>query len=239
MEEIVRLKKIGFSYGEEWLFRHVDLVIKAEDFVAIIGPNGAGKSTLLRLISNVYPATEGNVELFGEDIAKFKQWGRIGYVPQNPARDQRSFPVSVEEVVSMGLLAKNSLFSRLTMADKNMIGETLAKFKVEHLRHRPIRELSGGEQQKVFLARAMVNNPELLLLDEPATGIDSKSRVELYDFLFKINEIERTTIIIVSHDLDLVSQVTKNALCINRGVCYFGEAKSVLNHHLTNHGKGY
>lgn len=239
MEEIVRLKKIGFSYGEEWLFRNVDLVINAEDFVAIIGPNGAGKSTLLRLIANVYAATEGSIEIFGEDIAGFKQWGRIGYVPQNPARDQRNFPVSVEEVVSMGLLAKTSLFSRVTPLEKKMIGETLAKFKVEHLRNRPIRELSGGEQQKVFLARAMVNNPELLLLDEPATGIDSKSRIELYDFLLKINETERTTIIMVSHDLDLVSKVTKNALCINRGVCYFGEAKSVLNHHLTNHGKGY
>lgn len=236
MENIIEVKKLGFDYGEGWVFHKLDLEIPKGDFVAVIGANGAGKSTLMKMLANVIPPTTGEIYYYGQPIEKFTQWQKVGYVAQNPVRMQRSFPISVEEVVSLGLLDGSIGLPFFSSEQKARVKELLAQFQLENLRHRKIGELSGGQQQRVFLARAMVKKPEILLLDEPATGIDTSSKEALYAMLKRINCEQGVTIIMISHDLELAAEAAKSALCINHGVCFRGEVHAALKHH---HAHGY
>lgn len=235
---VINLQKVGFTYGEQWLFKDVSVQISSGDFVAIIGPNGAGKSTLLRLIANIYTPTAGKISLYGQPMGEFKNWHKIGYVPQNPARQQKSFPITVREVVSLGCLQTNSLWARPSRADKLAVEAVLEEFGLQSFANRKIGELSGGQQQKVFLAKALVKKPELLLLDEPATGIDSQTKVELYERLAVLNKAG-CTIVMISHDLELTARVATSALCVDRGVCFYGRAAAVLKHHTKKHAYYY
>lgn len=235
---VINLQKVGFTYGEQWLFKDVSVQISSGDFVAIIGPNGAGKSTLLRLIANIYTPTSGQISLYGQPMGEFRNWHKIGYVPQNPARQQKSFPITVREVVSLGCLQTNSLWARPSRADKLAVEAVLEEFGLQNFANRKIGELSGGQQQKVFLAKALVKKPELLLLDEPATGIDSQTKVELYERLAALNKAG-CTIVMISHDLELTARVATSALCVDRGLCFYGRAAAVLKHHTKKHAYYY
>lgn len=236
MENIIKVENLGFDYGEGWVFHKLDLAIPKGDFVAVIGANGAGKSTLMKMLANVIPPTAGEIYYYGQPIEKFTEWHKIGYVAQNPVRMQRNFPISVEEVVSLGLLDGSIGLPFFSSEQKARVKELLSQFQLENLRHRKIGELSGGQQQRVFLARAMVKKPEILLLDEPATGIDTSSKEALYAMLKRINSEQGVTIIMISHDLELAAEAAKSALCINHGVCFRGEVHAALKHH---HAHGY
>lgn len=233
---IIEIDDLGFSFGEGWIFRHLKVEIKKGDFVAVIGANGAGKSTLLRIIANILEPTEGDVRLYGHSVSRFKAWHKIGYVPQNPARQNRNFPISVREVVKLGRLDGQSIFKRFGKEDEAAVNSIMERFALNELAHRKIGELSGGQQQRVFLARAMVNNPEILLLDEPATGVDTDAKDELYSLLGHLNKEDGKTIVMVSHDLDLAARYAHNALCLDGGVCYWGDAEHALGH---GHRHGY
>ena len=191
MESIIKVKNLGFDYGEGWVFHKLDLDIPKGDFVAVIGANGAGKSTLMKMLANVIPPTAGEIYYYGQPIEQFDDWQKVGYVAQNPLRMQRSFPISVEEVVSLGLLDGRIGLPFFSGEQKARVNELLEQFQLQGLRHRKIGELSGGQQQRVFLARAMVKRPEILLLDEPATGIDTSSKEALYEMLARINRAGR------------------------------------------------
>ena len=130
----------------------------------------------------------------------------------------------------------NSLIHRDTAEDKKAIDEIIERFNLNELRHRKIGDLSGGQQQRVFLARAMVKQPKILLLDEPATGIDTAAKADLYAMLKKINREQGVTIIMVSHDLELAADAAQNALCLDHGICFWGEVHAALKHH---HKHGY
>lgn len=235
-ENIIEVRDLGFDYGEGWVFHKLDLDIPRGDFVAVIGANGAGKSTLMKMLAHAMPPTRGSIAYYGQPIEKFTQWEKVGYVPQNPAKMQRGFPISVEEVVALGFLKPGSFTLRFSSAQKKALEQTLADFRLTDLRHRKIGELSGGQQQRVFLARAMVKKPEILLLDEPATGIDTGSKVALYEMLKEINAKQGVTIIMISHDLELAAEAAKSALCINHGICFRGDVHEALQHH---HKHGY
>lgn len=236
MENIIKVENLGFDYGEGWVFHKLGLAIPKGDFVAVIGANGAGKSTLMKMLANVIPPTAGEIYYYGQPIEKFTDWQKVGYVAQNPVRMQRNFPISVEEVVSLGLLDGSIGLPFFNGEQKARVKELLSQFQLENLRHRKIGELSGGQQQRVFLARAMVKKPEILLLDEPATGIDTGSKEALYAMLKRINSEQGVTIIMISHDLELAAEAAKSALCINHGVCFRGEVHAALKHH---HAHGY
>lgn len=236
MDKIIRIENLGFDYGEGWVFHKLNLEITKGDFVAVIGANGAGKSTLLKMLAQVTAPTEGNIYYYGTPIEKFSGWDKIGYVPQNPAKQQRNFPISVREVIALGLLHKDSLLHRLNQADKQRLEKLLRSFQLENLQHRKIGELSGGQQQRVFLARAMVKQPEILLLDEPATGVDTAAKISLYSMLKRINREDGVTIVMVSHDLELAADAARNALCLDHGICFWGEVHAALKHH---HKHGY
>lgn len=235
-ENIITVRDLGFDYGEGWVFHKLNLDIPRGDFVAVIGANGAGKSTLLKMLANVIPPTIGSICYYGQPIENFRDWDKIGYVPQNPARHNRSFPISVEEVVRLGLLRPGSLLHRQGREDGELVEKALNHFDLLPLKHRRIGELSGGQQQRVFLARAMVRQPEILLLDEPATGIDTGSKTALYNMLKQINRRENVTIVMISHDLELAAEAARSALCINHGICFRGDVHAALQHH---HKHGY
>ena len=236
MKKIIEIKDLGFDYGEGWVFHKLNLEITEGDFVAVIGANGAGKSTLLKMLANVIESTIGEITYYGTPISEFENWERIGYVPQNPGRAQKNCPISVREVVGLGLLKGNSLIHRFNEEDKKAINEIMERFDLTDLRYRKIGELSGGQQQRVFLARAMVKQPKILLLDEPATGIDTAAKADLYAMLKKINREQGVTIIMVSHDLELAADAAQNALCLDHGICFWGEVHAALKHH---HKHGY
>lgn len=236
MASIISTKGLGFDYGEGWVFHKLDLEIEQGDFVAVIGANGAGKSTLLKMLANIMPPTAGEIFYYGQNAKDFTDWHKLGYVAQNPAKMQRNFPISVEEVVALGLVRAGTICHRFTSAEKAAVEEALANFNLLDLRKRRIGELSGGQQQRVFLARAMVHKPEILLLDEPTTGIDTQTKIALYEKLKEINATQGVTIVMISHDLDLAAETAKSALCIDHGVCFRGDVHAALKHH---HRHGY
>ncbi len=236
MAAIITTEHLGCDFGEGPVLIDLNLNIEAGDFVAVIGANGAGKSTLLRLLAHILTPTSGFITLYDQPLNEFKDWRRVGYVPQNPGRQQKSFPISVREVVALGRLDGRSLLQRFNAKDDQAVEKIIRQFSLQELAARKIGDLSGGQQQRVFLARAMVNDPDLLLLDEPATGVDPDAKVELYQMLGNLNRREGKTIVMVSHDLELASRYAKNALCLDHSLCFWGGVKEALTH---RHKHGY
>ena len=235
---IIMVRGLGFDYGDGWVFHKLNLDIAEGDFVAVIGANGAGKSTLLKMLAHAMPPTVGEIYYYGRPLEQFREWQKIGYVAQNPMKMQREFPISVEEVVALGLLQPGKLWHRYGHSEKRAVEKALLDFQLTSLRQRKIGELSGGQQQRVFLARAMVHSPKILLLDEPATGIDTSSKVALYAMLKQINRDQNVTIVMISHDLELAADAAKSALCIDHGSCFRGDVHEALQH-LHKHGYFY
>ena len=146
MKTVIEIEKLGYSYGEGWILNDLSLKIEQGDFVAVIGPNGAGKSTLLRLLAGILKPAQGRIAIFGQDRENFTAWDKIGYVPQNPARQHRAFPISVREVVSLGRLSGGSMFQHYTHEDKAAVDDIIERFSLKELAHRKIGELSGGQR---------------------------------------------------------------------------------------------
>ena len=223
MKTVIEIDKLGYSYGEGWILNDLSLQIEKE-------------STLLRLLAGILKPMQGSIAIFGQDREHFTAWDKIGYVPQNPARQHRAFPISVREVVSLGRLSGGSMFQHYSREDKAAVDDIMERFSLKELAHRKIGELSGGQQQRVYLARAMVRSPELLLLDEPATGVDPDAKEELYTMLGEINRKQGVSIVMVSHDLELAAKVCKNALCLDHNSCFWGGVQQALVH---RHKHGY
>ena len=205
---IIMVRGLGFDYGDGWVFHKLNLDIAEGDFVAVIGANGAGKSTLLKMLAHAMPPTVGEIYYYGKPIEEFKDWQRLGYVAQNPMKMQREFPISVEEVVTLGLLQPGKLWQRMGQQEKQAVAKALEDFQLVGLRHRKIGELSGGQQQRVFLARAMVHQPKILLLDEPAAGMNPKETEELTEFIRQIRDEYNLTIFMIEHHMDLVMEIS-------------------------------
>ncbi|HWN03550.1 MAG TPA: metal ABC transporter ATP-binding protein, partial [Candidatus Dormibacteraeota bacterium] len=170
MRSFVELEDVDFTYGAVLVLEHINLTVEPGDFLGIIGPNGSGKTTLLRIMLGLLPPTRGSVRLFGHPPASFRQWGRLGYVPQKATLDP-SLPVTVHEVVATGLLPSLGLFGRIGAAERKRIAEVLGQVGMEAHALERIGALSTGQQQRVLIARALVSKPELLILDEPTGGV--------------------------------------------------------------------
>lgn len=175
--------------------------ILQRDFVGLIGANGSGKTTLLRLIVGLLKPDEGEIRLFGEPLEKFKNWERIGYVPQRNAFNPL-FPATVREVVLSGLFSNKTILRRINKKQQQKCDDALHALGIEHLQNKLIGKLSGGQQQRVFLARALVNSPELLILDEPTVGIDAETQHSFFHMLRHMHQHHDITFLMVSHDID-------------------------------------
>jgi zinc transport system ATP-binding protein len=216
-QTIVEVEDISFSYdGIEDVLKDITLAIHQGDYVGFVGPNGAGKTTLLRVMLRLLTPKRGRVKLFGQNIQDFKDWHKIGYVPQKAAHFDANFPASVYEVVFMGRYANKRLFQKTSRADKESVKDALLKVDMWEHRERLIGDLSGGQQQRVFIARALVNQPEVVFLDEPTTGVDKKTQDGFYALLQRLNKEWGLTLVLVSHDIERITQEVMVIACIDR-----------------------
>ncbi len=219
-KNIIDINNLNFSYNREPVLEKISLEVKKGDFIGLIGPNGSGKSTLLKIILGLLKPNSGEVTLFGTPIAKFKAWIKIGYLAQKAGFNPSGFPITVEEVLNM------------TGSKKEEIDRVLKLTDISLERKKLLSELSGGQQQRVFIARALLNKPELLILDEPTVGIDSHSQINFYNLLRTLNQENNLTIILVSHEIDVLSKEVDKVACINKNLIYHGHPQKLLEENL-------
>lgn len=211
-ESIITIRDLGVSYDRVQALEHVDLDIYADDFIGIIGPNGGGKSTLVKAIMGVIPY-RGTIT-YADSIIRHNK-PHIGYLPQVSSFD-KAFPISVLEVVMSGLQAERGMLRGYSSKERERAMETLRVAHLDNLAKRPIGELSGGQLQRVMLCRAIVSEPKLLVLDEPANFVDNRFENELYNLLHHLHD--KMAIVMVSHDVGTISSVVSNIVCVNRHV---------------------
>ena len=217
---IVEMNNVSFAYNGDTVLQDVSLEIRQGDFMAMIGPNGGGKTTLLKLILGLLKPDTGSVRVTGRSSQKAS--ANIGYVPQD-VHINRSFPITALDVVLMGKLEPQKRWARKTTSNRQEALAALERLEMATLAEKKIGELSGGQCQRVFIARALVTQPRLLLLDEPTASIDTKGQAEFFETLKDLNR--DVTIVVVSHDLLAVSRYVKSVACVNRVLHYHNQAE--------------
>jgi len=210
---LVEIKNLTVEYPGVKALDDVSFTVNQNDFLGIIGPNGAGKSTLFSCMLGLLRQYHGEILFFGENVRQSKKYLKnIGYVPQKPVFE-KNFPATVREVVRMGL-QKDS--------NEKRIDDVLQQVWIHELGQRRIGELSSGQQQRVFIAKALAGNPKVLILDEPVTGIDTQSTEIFYSILKDLNKNQNITIIWSSHDMDAVNRLANKVACLNRTLFFHG-----------------
>ena len=227
MEDLIRAEGLGVSLAGKAVLEGITFSARSGEMTGIIGPNGAGKTTLLRAILGLVPIRTGNLTVIGVPIARLKEIRpKIGYMPQRQSFERR-FPLSAADVVATGLLAPGTILRRLNDKDK-ILSEALQFVGMEYYRRRPFQDLSGGEQQRILLARSLVRRPVMLLLDEPNAGLDFPAQQRFIELLQKLKVENGLTIILVSHDLISVASAADQLVCINRTMHIHGRPADVM-----------
>jgi zinc transport system ATP-binding protein len=225
---VVELEGVSFAYGELTILEGIDLAVQPGDFLGIIGPNGSGKTTLLRIVLGLLTPTSGTVGLFGEPPAAFRDWGRLGYVPQRAALDP-ALPATVQEVVATGLTRGRRRLAAAGVSTGARVREVLAQAGMAAQARTRIGALSAGQQQRVLIARALVSRPELLILDEPTGGVDPEAQSSFYTLLHDLNREQAVTLILVSHDIAVVAREVTQLACLNRRLVFHGRPADFLS----------
>ncbi len=225
---IIDIRDVNFSYKKDKVLEDITFSVKKGDYLGIIGPNGGGKTTLLKIILGLIKPDSGIITIFGCRIEKFKERYRIGYVPQRSFEREYTFPVTAEEVVRSGRAARMGILKRFREEDKRAVELAIEVSGVSQYRSKVISELSGGQKQMVFIARALSGEPDVLILDEPSVGIDIASEEKFYSFLSYLNKRLDITIILVSHDIGVVANEVNKILCLNRRLICHGEPEDFI-----------
>ena len=220
-KNIIELKDVSFRYNGGAVLEHVSFSVSKGEYMGIIGPNGGGKTTLLKIILGLLRPADGEVSVSLEK-------NEIGYVPQRASSYHLRFPATVEEIVGSGRTARLGLLGWFGKKDAEAVDKALETTGISSLRRRLIGNLSGGEVQKVFLARAFAGEPKMLILDEPEVGIDIAGQEEFYTFLDGLNQKFGLTIIFVSHDIELISHSVRSVLCLNRRLLCHGSPREFI-----------
>jgi len=227
----IEISNVTVSYFEHIALRGISLQINPGEFVSILGPNGAGKTTLLTVINGLGRIHSGTVRLFGEQVnsRNIRQWrSRIGYVPQSLALDPR-LPFDCEEAIQLGLYGRLGLFRSPASTDRERARELMRYFRIEHLMHRPVGQISGGERQKVALARALLQEPKILLLDEPTASLDRRSVNEILSLIEEIYHRYRLTVVMVTHQVEQLPAVCGQVVLMKAGrIIWQGERAKAL-----------
>jgi len=210
---VISIENISFSYDGTNVLEDVNLTINEKEFIWIVGPNGGGKTTLLKLILGLLSPVRGTVRVFGRPPRQARTL--IGYMPQHVQLDP-SFPMSVLDVVLMGRLGEGNFFGPFDKKDRHTALEMLEKVGLQDFIYRHYASLSGGQQRRLLIARALASRPALLILDEPTSNLDLLVVKELYELLHRLNQ--QFTIVMVSHDPAFVSQTVRSVVCVNRKV---------------------
>lgn len=208
---------VSFSYGDVGVLSGVDLTVGPGELAVLTGENGAGKSTLLKLVLGEEAPSSGAIRLFGSDVARFRDWARVGYVPQRTAATYDRFPANAGEVVLAGRYARTGFLRRYGARDRAAVREALAEVHMEALSKRPISELSGGQLQRVLLARALVCEPELLVLDEPTSGLDEGAVRDFMALVAQLRRAREVAVLLVTHDLNRLDGLDGAVYRLERG----------------------
>ena len=226
---VFEAKGVQYSVHGNTILKNINLLIKRGTYAAIIGPNGGGKTTLVRLLLGLGKASGGEIKLFGKAQKQFDDWHKIGYVPQRVSLVDQQFPATVYEVVRMGRVARRGLFKRERPEDVEAIENAMEKMAVSDLRDRLVGELSGGQRQRVMIARALASEPEVLILDEPNTGVDAQSQSRFYELLRKLNKEESLSIIFITHDIGVIANDIQSLFFVNQTILSSDTPAEVLS----------
>ncbi len=221
---LIVVEHVDFAYQDTLALEDASLVIQEGDFVGLFGPNGGGKTTLLKLLMGFLSPKKGKISILGRPPQAMGK--QIGYVPQH-LRFDRDFPISALDVVMLGCLSKLTWWGGYTKESKEKAYQALEKVGVSHKALAPFGTLSGGEAQRVLIARAIVDTPKLLILDEPTSSVDPAAEQSIYNLLVELNKT--ITIVMVTHDLQTVLDKVKRFLCVHRRVTSF-QTKEICEH---------
>ncbi len=231
--DAIELKDIRVRLKGTVVLEDITLNVPEGDFTALIGQNGAGKTTLIKVILGLLRPQQGEAFLFGKPVAAFQAWERVGYIPQHAIRVDSRFPASVREVVSLGRVVPRGLLRFLSPRDHTAIDRALDTVDMGSKARVRIGDLSGGELQRVLIARALATEPDLLILDEPVAGVDPGTQEGLYGFLRGLNDEGGLTILLSTHDLGAVMEMARTVACINRRlVCHRPAAEGLTTEEL-------
>lgn len=226
---IFDVKNLCFSARGHTILSHISLEIFHSEYIAIIGPNGGGKTTLIRMLLGLEKPTDGSVRIFGKKIKDFKEWHKIGFVPQRASQVDQNFPATALDIVKMGRVSKRKLFSSESDEDKEAVYDAMLKMDILDLKDRMIGDLSGGQRQRVMIARALASKPEILILDEPNTGVDVFSQKNFYALLSRLNKEENITIVFITHDIGVIADDIGRLFTINQKAIVCNDPKEALS----------
>lgn len=211
MSPVIRLHKIAFRYSGPLVIENVDLEVARGDFLGLVGPNAGGKSTLLKIILGLLKPCQGSVTVLGNSPELARR--DLGYVPQF-AEFSRDFPITVVETVLLGRMGRTRLLGPYRQRDRDIANRVMQETQILELRNRPLETLSGGQLQRVLVARALAGEPKILLLDEPTSNIDTRAEEDIFELFNHLNQ--RMTIILVSHDIGFITRYVTRVACLNQ-----------------------
>lgn len=215
---VIEVRNLSVSKSGTLVIKDANFDVMKGDYVGIVGPNGGGKTTLLLAILGQIPRISGSIMLFGKEIKSFDRWDKVAFVPQDAINFDANFPLSVRELVSLGRLGRSTMGRRLGRDDWDEVDAAIEFMGLSDVMDRRIGELSGGQKQRMFVAMALVRNPEVMILDEPVAGIDALTQEKFYQKMSDLNQKKGMTIMIVSHDLSAVFCRMSKVICVNKEV---------------------
>jgi zinc transport system ATP-binding protein len=219
---VLEVDDLGVRFGAHTVLDGIDLNVEAGEFLGIVGPNGGGKTTFLRTVLGLLPPSRGQVRLFGGPPSSRHARRRLAYVPQNAVHVDPRFPATTYETVMLGRVGQRGLIRRLNAEDRAHAQEAMEEVGIAHLADHQVGTLSGGQRQRAFLAQALASEPDLLILDEPTTGVDPAARESFYRLLDHLNHDHDMTVLLVSHDTHALVLTAHRLVAINHRVVYDG-----------------
>lgn len=226
---IFDVKNLSFRVRGVDILSQISLEIFHGEYIAIIGPNGGGKTTLIRMLLGLEKPSSGEVRLFGKKLKNFKEWYKIGFVPQRASLVDANFPATVEDIVKMGRVANRGIFTSFSNEDTKIVEDAMLKMDIVDLKEKMVGTLSGGQRQRVMIARALASKPEILILDEPNTGVDMVSQQRFYKLLAKLNKEEKITIVFITHDIGVIADDIGRLFTINQKATICNDPKETLS----------
>jgi zinc transport system ATP-binding protein len=212
---IISIHELDFAYRQQLVLKQIHLHVEAGTTLGLIGPNGGGKTTLIRLLLGLLRPTRGNIRIDGLDPRSAVRRGDVlGYLPQNPQLPA-NFPLDVRQLVRLGLAGKTGILHGYSKPDLQFVDSLIERIGLKDVIDEPVGQLSGGQLQRVLIARALAARPKVLLLDEPTTGIDQAGQQQFIDFVQRLKQDLNLTLVLVSHDLRAVTSISDRIACLN------------------------
>lgn len=228
MSVVIKTENVSFSVNKKYILQNINFEIENNDCVAVIGPNGAGKTTIFRLLTGLLEHSEGKIKIFNNEInSQTKK--KIGYIPQNLPFDN-FMPILVKDIIYMGFLAKNGIFKNYSSDDICLAEEISKKLGISKLMQQPLCNISGGERQKVSIARVLVQNAKILLMDEPLSNIDISSQKDILKIINDTHSNKDITSMIIVHNLHQIPDCCNKVMLVSDGKIFaFGKKEDILN----------